>query len=165
MPTNASEAQAQLDEHALAAERLTKQPAAMPEPVSRAQAVQQAILQAAEPSTNTQPGVLTDAEQASEAGSESESEDDLLAQLSHSMFAALRPDATGTGASAVVATQSSKSEVAERDSLSAHQPQTLHPGNPTVGICLHAAAAAAATAAAADLASALLATRPCPDAS
>ena len=95
---------------------------AVPEPaLTRAQAVQQAILQASDLNMSSKPLHLSaqDVDQSSAEDSDAETDDDLLAKLSQSMFAALRPNATSQGAGG------SESGAAERDSLRTMQPDVM----------------------------------------
>lgn len=89
---------------------------------TRAQAVQQANLQASDSITSSIPlHVPAEDNQSIAEDSDSEDNDDLLAKLSQSMFAALRPKA-GSKDAGYRAMESSK---AERDSLRAFQPDVV----------------------------------------
>lgn len=98
---------------------------AIPEPAqTRAQAVQQAILQASDSITSSIPlHVPAEDNQSSAEDSDSENNDDLLAKLSQSMFAALRPKAGSQDAGY----RAMESSTAERDSLRAFQPDVVQP--------------------------------------
>ena len=95
----------------------------VPEPVtktaaaSRAQAVQDAILQASDATSSD-----SDADQ-NASDSEAESNDEILAQLSESMWASLRPDAH-TAASALEPAKAQR-DAAQSDSLRKAQPKGL----------------------------------------
>ena len=123
------------------------------EPVlTRAQAVQQAILQASDSNASGMPlhDPAQDVDQLSAEDSDSETNDDLLAKLSQSMFAALLPKATSQDAG----NRPDESGTAEKDSLRAFQPDVVQANRQRAtqgGLCylddLAAAAAAAAAAA------------------
>ena len=88
---------------------LASVPVPLPAPTSRAQAVQDAILQASDASADSQPSsphISAD----DSCNSDAESHDDILAQLSENMWAALRPESYAA---------------AQADSLRKTQPQGL----------------------------------------
>ena len=104
-------------------------PTAPPQPeqasFTRAQEVQHAILQALHADDSN--GSMADASAAevSEEESDSEADDDVLAQLSASMWAALRPG-TAQGAADAAQQQSTGHDAAAPDSLQAAQPKNVH---------------------------------------
>lgn len=119
-------AHAEIGEHARASEDSAQQPAAaaFPTPaVTRAQAVQEAIIHATDLKEGSK---AADLDETSADESDSDGDDGLLAQLSQSMFAALRPQAETESAPAEAAKRRASSEsTAEADRLTASQPQTL----------------------------------------
>lgn len=124
MSSNVDNAEALSEEHDI---DLAKQGAteAISEPAqTRAQAVQQATLQASDSITGSIPlHVPTQDDQSSAEDSDSETNDDLLAKLSQSMFAALRPKAGSMDAGY----RAVESSTAETDSLRAFQPDVVQP--------------------------------------
>ena len=86
--------------------------------LTRAQAVQQAILQASDSNNSGMPLHVSTQDQSSAEDSDAETNDDLLAKLSKSMFAALQPKATSQDAGG----RANASSAAERDSLRASHP-------------------------------------------
>lgn len=97
---------------------------AVSEPVlTRAQAVQQAILQASDSIAGGMPlhDAAQEVDQLSPEDSDSETNDELLATLSRSMFAALRPKATNQDAG----NRANENGTAATDSLSAFQPDAV----------------------------------------
>ena len=144
-------AQAEIGEHARASEDSAQQPAAaaLPNPtVTRAQAVQEAILQA----DSNEGSKTADIDETNADEPESDSDEDLLAQLSQSMFAALRPQANIKDAPAEAARhRASQNDTAEGDSMRASQPQSLQTNreSPMTGMSARADIAVAAAAASA----------------
>ena len=91
------------------------------EPVlTRAQAVQQAILLASDSNASGVP-LHVPAEDVDQSSAEGSDSDDLLAKLSQSMFAALRPKATSQDAG----NRASEKGTAEKDSLRTFQPDVV----------------------------------------
>jgi hypothetical protein len=103
------------------AEETVPEPVTKPAPVSRAQAVQDAILQASDA------GSRDSAADSNASDSEAESNVDILAQLSESMWASLRPDAH-TDACIPEPTKAQR-DAAQSDSLRKAQPKGLQAVN------------------------------------
>ena len=100
--------------------------------ISRAQAVQNAILQASDTSEGNHPSIshISAAESSADDTDDDESNDDILAQLSENMWAALRPG-TQTMRTDTAQRSSLQHDAAHSDGMQRVQPHNLQAGGQT----------------------------------